>query len=137
MKYFTLILSLLTFQFEANAMELDYNLEFGLVLQNDHGEPIGFKQTTSIPINLSGQHSLYGLVISKNSDEEFMVSSVHVLPETVMDNKKIMGKTMLINGKGAVFMKTQQNDVPGNYAMEIYINSVLYRTIKYQLLTSI
>ena len=137
MKTLMLLLSLSLIHFSAYTMEVDYNLEFGIVLQNEYGTPVGFKETTYVPINKSGKNSLYGLIISKDSQENFTVGSVHILPKNPSNTEKIMGKTMVINGKGAVFMKTQKDDTPGNYAMELYINGVLYKTIEYQLLTEI
>jgi hypothetical protein len=137
MKYLLLALSLYAATFTVDAMEIDYKLEFGLVLHNDYGEPVGFKETTTIPINTAGKDSLYGVVISQQKDENFTVGSIHVLPDTIADAQKIMGKTMVINGKGAIFMKTQGSDTPGEYEMEVYINGLLYKTIQYQLLSSI
>ncbi len=137
MKALILLLILSLVHFSTNTMEIDYNLEFGIVLQNEYGTPIGFKETTYVPINNAGKYSLYGLIISKDSQESFTVGSVHILPDNPSNTEKIMGKTMVINGKGAVFMKTQKDDTPGNYAMELYINGVLYKTIEYQLLTEI
>lgn len=136
MKNLLLIASLALFSLQAVAMEIDYKLEFGLVMHNEYGEPVGFKQTTDIPINMSGKDSLYGVVISKESDENFTVGSIHILPEKITEVPKIMGKTMVINGKGAIFMKTQGSDTPGTYGMEVYINGLLYKTIQYQLLSS-
>jgi len=137
MKTLILLLSLSLVHFTAKTMEVDYTLEFGIVLHNESGTPIGFKETTNVPINESGKNSLYGLIISKDSQESFTVGSIHILPNNPSNTQKIMGKTMIINGKGAVFMKTQKDDTPGNYAMELYINGVLYKTIEYQLLTEI
>ncbi|MBU2893641.1 hypothetical protein KO495_09950 [Colwellia sp. D2M02] len=135
MKYLLLAISLYLMQLPTWATEIDYKLEFGLVLHNEYGEPIGFKETTTIPINTQGKDSLYGVIISKNSTENFTVGSIHILPEEI-DIEKIMGKTMQINGKGAIFMKTQGSDKPGTYEMEVYINGLLYKTIQYQLLSS-
>jgi hypothetical protein len=136
MKNLLLITGLILFSLQAVAMEIDYKLEFGLVMHNEYGEPVGFKKTTDIPINMSGKDSLYGVVISKESDENFTVGSIHILPEKTTEVPKIMGKTMVINGKGAIFMKTQGSDTPGTYGMEVYINGLLYKTIQYQLLSS-
>lgn len=137
MRTLILLLGLFIVHFSANTMEVDYNLEFGVVLHDEYGTPIGFEETTYVPINKSGKNSLYGLIISKDSQENFTVGSVHVLPDNPSNTQKIMGKTMVINGKGAVFMKTQKDDTPGDYAMELYINGVLYKTINYQLLSEI
>lgn len=137
MKMLILLLSLLLVNFTAHSIEVDYTLEFGIVLHDEYGAPVGFKETTSVPINSSGKNSLYGLIISKDTQENFTIGSVHILPNNPSNTQKIMGKTMVINGKGAVFMKTQQDDIPGSYAMELYINGVLYKTIEYQLLTQI
>lgn len=137
MKYLMIYINVLFLSFSVHSVEVDYLLEFGLVLHNQHGEAIGFKETTAIPIDNSGENSLYGLVVSKESAEDFTLGSVHILPKAHNNVHKIMGKTMIINGKGAVFMKTQNNDIPGDYEMEIYINGILYKTINYQLLSTI
>lgn len=137
MKILIILLSLSLVNLSVNSMEVDYTLEFGVVLHDEYGAPVGFKETTYVPINTSGKNSLYGLIISKDSQENFTLGSVHILPDNPSNTQKIMGKTMVINGKGAVFMKTQKDDTPGDYAMELYINGVLYKTIEYQLLTKI
>jgi hypothetical protein len=137
MNYSILIIFLFFVQVSTCAVEVDYNLEFGLVLHDEYGTPVGFEETTYIPINKLGKNSLYGLIISKESEENFTIGSVHILPNNPSNTQKIMGKTMVINGKGAVFMKTQRDDMPGDYAMELYINGVLYKTIKYHLLSEI
>lgn len=134
---YLLIVFLLFVQLTAKAVEVDYILEFGVVLHDEYGTAVGFKETTNIPINNLGKNSLYGLIISKDTKENFTVGSVHILPENSSNTKKIMGKSMVINGKGAVFMKTQRNDIPGRYEMELYINGVLHKTINYQLLSEI
>ncbi len=135
MKHLLLAIGLYFIQLPIMATEIDYKLEFGLVLHNEYGEPVGFKETTTIPINTQGKDSLYGVVISQKSAENFTVGSIHILPEEV-DIQKIMGKTMVINGKGAIFMKTQGSDQPGTYEMEVYINGLLYKTIQYKLLAT-
>jgi hypothetical protein len=136
MKYLVLIL-IFCVQVPVRAVEIDYILEFGVVLHDEFGSAVGFKETTNIPINKLGKNSLYGLIISKDSEESFTIGSVHILPQNPSNTKKIMGKTMVISGKGAVFMKTQRNDVPGNYEMELYINGILYETINYHLISEI
>lgn len=136
MKYLVLFL-IFCMQAPIKAVEVDYTLEFGIVLHDEFGTAVGFKETTNIPINRLGRNSLYGLIISKDSVENFTVGSVHILPKNPSNTKKIMGKTMIISGKGAVFMKTQRNDVPGNYEMELYINGILYETINYYLISEI
>jgi hypothetical protein len=55
------------------------------------------------------------------------------LPNNLVGVKKILGKSMVVNRKGAVFMKTQKSDLPGTYIMEVYINNILHETIEYQL----
>jgi hypothetical protein len=137
MKNLLILLCFLLFPLTTFALEVDFTLEFGIVEHDEYGTPIGFIETTHIPINTSGKNSLYGLIISKNSEENFTVGSVHILPENPSNAEKIMGKSMVINGKGAVFMRTQKNDIPGKYAMELYIDGVLYETIEYKLLSSI
>lgn len=132
MKYLIICLLLLV-QLPLQASEVDYKLEFGLVLHDENGEPIGFKETKNIPIQNKGKNSLYGLVISNDDKENFVIGSVHTLPNNLVGVKKILGKSMVVNQKGAVFMKTQKNDLPGTYIMEIYINNILHETIEYQL----
>ena len=136
MKYIIIIFCYAFTQFTAHSVEIDYQLEFGLVLKDTNGEAIGFKKTTAIPIDTAGENSLYGIVISKDSEENFTVGSVHILPKEHKEINKIMGKVMVINGKGAVFMKTQSNDIPGDYAIEVYINGILFKTIEYKLLAT-
>ena len=137
MKYLIILKIYLITTFQVFANEADYAIEFGLVLQNEYGETTGFEKTTDIPINRSGEHSLYGLVLTSNSQEDFTLGSVHILPSETIKVSKIMGRTMTINTKGAIFMKTQAGDTPGNYEMEIYINGLLYKTIKYRLIANI
>lgn len=132
MKYL-LICILLLIQVPLEASEADYKLEFGLVLHDEDGEPIGFKETKNIPIQNKGKNSLYGLVISNDDKDNFVISSVHTLPNNLVGVKKILGKSMVVNRKGAVFMKTQKSDLPGTYIMEVYINNILHETIEYQL----
>lgn len=116
----------------------NFEFNFGLVLHNDSGEPVGFMSTEEIPITKAGQTSMYGLVVTGLTEEQFTLSSVHVLPkgEQQQNNPKIMGKAMLIKKRGAIFMRTDYHDQPGNYQMEIYIDNVLLKTIDYQLLNN-
>lgn len=113
----------------------NFEFNFGLVLHNDSGEPVGFMTTEEIPITKAGQTSMYGLVVTGLTEEQFTLSSVHVLPksEEQRNNPKIMGKAMLIKKRGAIFMRTDYHDQPGSYQMEIYIDNVLLKTIDYQL----
>jgi len=49
------------------------------------------------------------------------------------DLKKVMGKAMIIQKRGAIFMRTDFDDLPGDYQMEIYIDNELHHTINYKL----
>lgn len=120
-----------------SADEIDYKLEFGIVIHNDLGEPVGFRETKNIPISLPGKTSMYGIVITTPKKGTFTLGSVHVLPTKQNQITKIMGKAMKIEHKGAVFMRTNSKDLPGEYQMEIYIDGLLYEVINYQLIQSI
>jgi len=117
-----------------NAAEGDYLFEFGLVKYNQNGDPIDFEITKKIPIAQKGENIMYGMVITTEKDGTFTLGSVHVLPTKENEATKIMGKTMRIEKKGAVFMKTNEQDLPGNYQMEIYIDGLLLKTVDYQLI---
>lgn len=112
----------------------DYNLEFGLVLHNNYGEPVGFEKTNMIPKTYNGEPALYGLVVTNDDNKVFTLSSVHILPQVEHDKpNKLMGKMMQIQKRGALFMRTDKEDSAGIYHMEVYLNNVLYKTITYQI----
>jgi hypothetical protein len=136
MKNFLLITTLF-FSAYGFSQESEYQIEFGVVIHNKAGEPIGFEQTTTIPINSKGNNSLYGMVITRDNTKSFKLGSVHILPKNPKNWKKVIGKSMNIEKKGAVFMRTSQDDPPGIYLMEIYIDSILFHTFEYQLIESI
>jgi len=131
-----LAITLSLVQFPIAAADIDYTLDFGVIIHNDIGEPIGFEKTKQIPILHKGQSSLYGLVITSPENREFLLNSVHVFPEqNDADNmKKMMGKSMLIQKRGAILLRTDTEDQPGEYAMEIYIDSKLHQVINYELI---
>ena len=115
-----------------HASELEVN--FGLVLKNEFGEPVGFKETTHIPAYSDTQPSLFGFVVSRDNDQPFLLGAVHILPGRSPDTfTKIMGKPMMIVNRGAIFMQTSPEDIAGNYKVEIYVDNTLYQTIDYQL----
>lgn len=113
----------------------EYELDFGVVLHNDVGEPVGFQKTTQIPIENNGQASLYGLVVTSAEDKQFSLNSVHVLPTVTKElmAEKIIGKDMFIQKRGAIFMRTDLKDQPGLYKIEVYIDNKLYEVIQYEL----
>ena len=115
-----------------------FEFNFGLVLHNNSGEPVGFMTTKDIPIVEAGQTSMYGLVVTGLTDEQFILSSIHVLPKNQEhdNHHKIMGKAMRIEKRGAIFMRTDYHDLPGHYKMEVYIDNVLLKTIDYQLFSN-
>ncbi|WP_286263030.1 hypothetical protein [Thalassotalea atypica] len=133
-----LAITLSLVQFPIVASTLDYKLDFGVIIHNDNGEPIGFEKTSTIPIDYKGKSSLYGLVVTSPEDQQFSLNSVHVFPhsENEIDDIKLMGKPMLIQKRGAILLRTDLSDIPGNYKMEVYIDNKLHQTISYELVTN-
>jgi len=131
------ILTILLFVIQTHlaTANTEFIYDFGVIIHNDLGEPIGFEKTTQIPIVNSGQSSLFGLVVTSPNDNQFLLNSVHVLPEDASQNipQKMMGKAMLIQKRGAVLLRTNVLDMPGEYSMEIYIDNKLLKTINYEL----
>lgn len=125
-------LSLLQFPFYVLGEE--YKLDFGLIIQNDIGEPVGFEKTNEIPIWYQGRTSLYGLVVTSPENDDFTLSSIHTLPEAMNQQTKIMGKPMIVQKRGAIFLRTDFDDTPGEYVMEVFIDNKLHQTIRYVLL---
>lgn len=113
----------------------NFVFDFGVIRHNDVGEPIAFEKTTQIPIVNGVETTLYGLVVTSEDDEQFNLNSVHIVPiQNEMGGlKKVMGKAMVIKKRGAIFMRTDFDDLPGDYQMEIYIDNELRHTINYQL----
>lgn len=113
----------------------NFSFDFGVIRHNDVGEPIAFEKTTQIPIANGVETTLYGLVVTSDDDEQFNLNSVHIVPiQNERGNlKKVMGKAMVIKKRGAIFMRTDFDDLPGDYQMEIYIDNELRHTINYQL----
>ena len=137
MKLFTaIILSLVLFSSIASATpNSQFVFDFGVIRHNDVGEPVAFEKTTQIPIVNGVKTTLYGLVVTSAGDEQFNLNSVHVVPVQNKNGelKKVMGKTMVIRKRGAIFMRTDFDDLPGDYQMEVYIDNELHHTISYQL----
>lgn len=113
----------------------NFVFDFGVIRHNDVGEPIAFEKTTQIPIVNGVETTLYGLVVTSEDDEQFNLNSVHIVPiqNETGGLKKVMGKAMVIKKRGAIFMRTDFDDLPGDYQMEIYIDNELRHTINYQL----
>lgn len=125
-------------QISVPALAQEFKLEFGLIIQNEYGEPVGFEQTTEIPIKNSSAGSLYGLVVTSPQDKYFSLNSVHSLPKPEGGEapQKIIGKTMIIQNRGAIFLRTDDEDIPGMYSMEVYIDNKLHTVIQYELKNS-
>jgi len=132
-----ILLLITTYSVQIFALNNDFKLEFGIVMQDEYGNPIDFKETKIIPIVTKNEPTLFGLIVTHNSQNAFTLGSVHVLPDKLNGLKKIQGNIMTIEHKGAVFMRTSNSDLPGKYTMEIYINSILYKTIEYKLVMAI
>jgi len=117
------------------AAEDEFTLNFGRIIHNKVGEPIGFEKTTRIPISMNGESTLYGLVVTSPEDEEFTLNSIHILPPDPVNltSKKLIGKAMIIQKRGAIFMRASFSDTPGIYNMEVYINNELHQSIQYEL----
>lgn len=138
MKLFRLVAVIfLLIQFNTKAENINYALDFGLIIHNDIGEPVGFEKTTQIPILEAGNSSLYGVVVTSPDNNEFILNSIHILPAVEANNiaNKVIGKSMIIQKRGAILLRTDTNDQPGRYAMEIYIDSKLHQTLNYELIT--
>jgi hypothetical protein len=134
-KFLVIILALI--QFPSYATSIEYTLDFGRIIHNEIGEPIGFEKTNQIPILKDGESSLYGLVITSPETTEFLLNSIHIFPKSSVTNtnNKMMGKPMLVQKRGAILLRTDTGDEPGKYAMEIYIDSKLHQVISYELIS--
>ncbi len=128
------LLLFLVMSVSVNAKEEVYTINFGVVMKNDAGEPVGFKETTTIPVGKAQQKTLYGVVVSRNDETPFLLGTVHIIP-TLDDNvtTKVMGKPMQSTNRGAVFLQSDEYDIAGDYAMEIYLDNQLLTTVHYQL----
>lgn len=135
MKAFKLLTMLIVLPLCSVTYAQEFKLEFGLIIQNEYGEPVGFEQTTEIPIKNSSAGSLYGLVVTSPQDKYFSLNSVHSLPKPEGGEapQKIIGKTMIIQNRGAIFLRTDDEDIPGMYSMEVYIDNKLHTVIQYEL----
>jgi hypothetical protein len=130
-------IALMMFSLSALAEQSDYTIDFGLIMKNKQGEPIGFDQTNTIPIHKNKQDALYGLVVTKFNEEPFKLSAIHVFPENETGSKtKLMSKTMEVVNRGAIFFQTSKEDTPGKYAVEVYLDNILINTIDYQLVSN-
>lgn len=112
-----------------------FAFDFGVIRHNNAGEPVAFEKTTQIPIVNGIATTLYGLVVTSESNEQFNLNSIHIVPIRTENGhlKKVMGNVMVIQRRGAIFMRTDFDDLPGDYQMEVYINHELHHTISYQL----
>ena len=119
----------------ASAAQDTYTVNFGVILKNDMGEPVGFEETTAIPVGKANTKTLYGIVVTRNDEQPFTLGTVHVIP-TLDSNvtTKVMGKPMQSTNRGAVFLQSDEYDIPGDYAMEVYLDNQLLTTISYQLI---
>ena len=110
----------------------EFEVSFGLVLTNSSGEPIGFKETRQIPLSIEQTPALYGVVVTKQDDDPFVLGAIHVLPSAPeSEANKIMGKPMMVVKRGAMLMRTENTDEPGDYKVEIYLDNRLHQTIDY------
>ena len=133
MSQFKRCLIMVLFVFSYNSFAA-VKLDFGIVLKNQAGEPIGFELTNTIPIQKKGQPSLYGVVISSTNDQEIIVASVHKTPTAIEgQHNKFLGKPMKVVNRGGIFMKTQVTDLAGEYEIELYFDHTHYQTIRYTL----
>lgn len=132
-----LAITLSLVQLPVFANDVNYLLDFGVIIHNDMGEPIGFEKTKQIPITRKGQSSLYGVIVTSPNNNEFLLNSIHVLPKLKTENnkQKIIGKSMIIQKRGAILLRTDMQDEPGQYAMEIYIDSKLHQVLNYELIS--
>lgn len=138
LKYLFLIASFSLFSSSALANSEDYSVDFGLIFKNEMGEPVGFYKTQEIPLQLSDEQSLYGLVVSRNNNQPFLLSVVHVFPHASNGvSKKVLSKAMSVSAKGAIFFQTTPKDVSGDYAIEVYIDNILMHVVNYQLVNDI
>ncbi|GHG03411.1 hypothetical protein [Thalassotalea marina] len=135
MKYLLFCLTLLSLSVQA--FEDDkLKFEFGRVIFNELQEAIGFEHTEKIPVVLKGANVMYGLLVTSETDEILTLDSVHTIP--TKDNKviKVIGKSINMKHKAAIFLKTENKDVVGDYKMEVFIDGRLIKTFDYQLVSS-
>lgn len=134
-KYILLLLCVASVM--AVAEEKSYKVSFGVILKNELGEPIGFQETRSIPLGNKSQSTLFGVVVTKVDEQPFMLGTVHIIPSKEQGKStKIMGKPMRSMNRGAVFLQSDEQDIPGDYRMEIYLDNRLVQTIEYQLIVT-
>ncbi len=119
---------------ESGAGNSLYSIDFGVVLQNERGQPVGFKPTKTIPLRTGNESTLYGVVVSRHDNASFILSAVHVLPVNFGGEKaKVMSEPMDVVGRGAIFLKTDVSDIVGKYQVEIYVDNLHTNTIDYEL----
>jgi len=130
-----MLCSVLFSAFSHAASDSNLVFDFGVIRHNNAGEPVAFEKTTQIPIVNGTETTLYGLVVTSDSNEQFNLNSIHIVPIRTESGqlKKLMGKAMVIQRRGAIFMRTDFDDLPGEYQMEVYIDYELHHTINYQL----
>lgn len=132
-----LVLLLLLFSLTPFCKGNDFShisFEFGQVIFNEHEEAIDFQFTDEIPILDAGKTVMYGVIVTSDDDQTFTLDSLHTMPTIGENTAKMIGKTINVRKKAAIFLRTQQNDIPGNYTMEIFIDGVLAKTFGYQLI---
>lgn len=118
----------------AEFSETEIEVHFGVVLKNDNGEPVGFRETTKIPRSAETSTALYGVVVTSTSQEPLTLGAVHIIPKSNEAlPEKIMGKPMLVVGRGAIFLEANEDDPSGEYVVEVYINHRLYTSISYEI----
>ena len=133
MKYLMFVLILVSSNAFADTIDT-LEFQFGRVLFNENQEAIGFEKTDQIPIKWQGVNVMYGLLVISQTDEVFTLDSVHTIPTAGEESFKVIGKSINMKHKAAIFMKTQQDDIVGDYTMEVFIDGRLIRTINYQLI---
>ena len=75
--------------------------------------------------------------MTKVDAQPFVLGTVHIIPSSEPKGPtKIMGKPMRSMNRGAVFLQSDEQDIPGTYHMEIYLDNRLETTIEYQLIKS-
>lgn len=134
MRYFNRIAAIVIFAITCHLNAEEITFEFGQVTVDENAEPVGFEKTLSIPITKQGKNVMYGLIVKSSSDRVFSLDSVHTLPTLTTRTTKLIGKTINVKTQAAIFLRTQSNDIPGEYLMEVFIDGTLQKTFKYELI---
>lgn len=125
---------LLIFSVTSLGNESEFSINFGLIMKNELGEPIAFKPTNEIPLNEKKEGALYGLVVTKKDEIPFTLGAIHIFPEDSQGKKaKMMSKAMNVMTRGAIFLRTNEEDIAGEYVIEVYLNNIHTDTIAYSL----